>query len=172
LLGDRVPPDAPLAAALLESATAVESVEYTEVFARVKLSGFLRTQPPLFERNAGYAQATDYLQVAYGAGTPVHAYPPLAGAIRLAIAGSAGTDWPYRFALTREGSARIYNKVNVLLPAEPGTYELRVRVPHGSAMRAALVQDASTVLSEVAITQKGPNAVHLAPVASVSSTPR
>jgi LAS superfamily LD-carboxypeptidase LdcB len=135
--------------ARIERATITNYVDYTEVRAYIRVIGFIRTQPPLFERGWGYAEGTDVERVAYTASASPRAYPPLASAIRLAVGEAGSATWPYRFALTRLDSARIYNKANVLLPAEPGAYELRVRVPLGRAARVALVQNADTVVASI-----------------------
>ncbi len=99
------------------------------------------TQPPGTPDAVRWIEGATFLQVA-PVGLAAHAYPPLPGAWRLGVSADQGKTWPYRVALATRSPAALYNKANVVLPAEPGDLTLRVLVegPPSASLRAALVR--------------------------------
>jgi D-alanyl-D-alanine carboxypeptidase len=81
------------------------------------------TQPPSTWGDVVYEKGVDYKSVG-GKG-----FPSLSDAWRLAVSLVEGDGYPYRFALNRTPAARLYDKVNALLPAEPGVHTYVLDVP-------------------------------------------
>jgi hypothetical protein len=121
------------------------------------------TQPPMIGGEVRYQNDSSYTDMIG------HNFVGLRNAWRIALETTEGSAFPYRFALSREPAARIYDKTNTLLPATPGTQRLRLDVPVGTgALRIALVRgsDAPIPFNELHATPRA------APAAASSSPAR
>ncbi len=83
------------------------------------------TQPPGMPDAVRWTEGGSFENIA-PVGLAGHAYPSLPGAWRLGVSADQGKTWPYRVALATQRPAALYNKANVLLPAEPGNITVRV----------------------------------------------
>lgn len=129
-------------------AVVAQKVVGTQLELKIKVTiprGVL-TQPPVFEKGAGYTGDTNFYHVATGPKLAARNYAALGPALRLAVGSLGNSAFPYRFALTRVDSTRVYNKANVLLPAETGTYDLVVKVPVGTARHVVILRGESEVV--------------------------
>ncbi len=108
------------------------------------------TQPPIFGKLVTpYSESSSYLTLAPLPNTKPRAFPPLAGATRLAIEPTPRAPnmppWPYRFALAGQDPAPIYDRANVVLPVRPGTMRIEVQVPRGASEIKLGIEHAGTV---------------------------
>jgi D-alanyl-D-alanine carboxypeptidase len=104
---------------------------------KVDVPDLVLTQPPVVgPEGAGYAAGSTFMKLAPYPETQPRAYAPLARAWVVAvepIPNDTGVAWPWRAALAPSTVGQIYDRANVLLPAHPGSINVRVPLPQGVA---------------------------------------
>jgi|GEM_PF-925629 len=100
----------------------------------------LATQPPVVDADlgVGYLEADaafDHFTPYRNRGLRPRSFPPLAGAWVIGVEPASSTPahrYVYRAAISSPALARIYNRTNALLPAQPGAMTLRIPLPASS----------------------------------------
>jgi D-alanyl-D-alanine carboxypeptidase len=137
-------PWAPEAPPELVDATAVSVKGFAEIRVKVRAPAHTITQPPVLDAEGPRygAGATFAALVPYGRGA--HRYDDLPGAWRVAVAADGAPGWPFRASLAKPRLARVMNRANLYLPAQPGeaTVTLFVALPDGATrVMVSLLRD-------------------------------
>ncbi len=117
-----------------------------QVLVTVAVPDSALTQPPVTTaKDALYTDGSDITKLVPYPATAPHHYDALPGAYRIGVrgAGSPPNSYPYQASLAGPKLAAVYNRANLLLPAQPGTHVHTIAVPSalGDDVEVALIQD-------------------------------
>jgi LAS superfamily LD-carboxypeptidase LdcB len=118
----------------------------TVVELRVRAPAHTPTQTPITNADGPTYDANTFEAVVPYADARPHGYGDLPGAWRVAVEPipTEPIRWPWRGSLAKPELATVWNRANVLLPANPGEISVRIRVvipPEILMLRAALLHD-------------------------------